>query len=296
MKPNDYIKKYRLDDPETKGFSYAEFVFDMSNDFISLLTYQKLKSGDITYELFFELQKQIIGKWNSILNKTVGDKIPDFLWRQVETFITSTRNDVFPKTAKPIQRLYAMSGDELVDLVLSNVSEQLLKKCNLHYFPHGFGRLSSFDNVDVKKYQELLQYTVHPTLRTAIDLIIAKKSKYDYNRLLREREEHEKRMRQAEEWNRTHGSSNTRSENFWSRIFGDSDFFGSFGDIGKIVNASSAAQSFELLGIDIQGATLEMVKTSYRKLSLQHHPDKGGNSEKFIAITEAKNRCVNYLS
>ena len=285
MKPLDYVKKYRLDDPESKGFSYQEFVFDMSNDFISLLTYQKLKSGDITYELFFELQRQIINKWNSILNKTIADKIPDFLWRQIDQFICSTRNEVFPKTYKPIQRLYTLTGDELVSLVLRNISDGLRKKCNL---PHSFSGYSGhFEDLKIEKYKDLLQYTVHPTLRTAIELIIAKKSKFDYNKLIREREKYEENMK------RQHQNS---QKDFWSRIFDDGGYFDSFGDIGRIVNAASASDSFNMLGLDIQDATMEMLKESYRKLSQRHHPDKGGKPEFFIALTEAKNRCVNYLS
>jgi len=53
--------------------------------------------------------------------------------------------------------------------------------------------------------------------------------------------------------------------------------------------------SFTVLGLD-SSAGLEEVKTAYRQLSLLHHPDKGGNKEKFIEVTEAKNKCLSYLS
>ncbi len=54
-------------------------------------------------------------------------------------------------------------------------------------------------------------------------------------------------------------------------------------------------ESFVTLGLG-SSAGLEEVKTAYRQLSLQHHPDKGGNKEKFIEVTEAKNKCLSYLS
>lgn len=54
-------------------------------------------------------------------------------------------------------------------------------------------------------------------------------------------------------------------------------------------------ESFVTLGLD-SSAGLDEVKAAYRQLSLQHHPDKGGNKEKFIEVTEAKNKCLSYLS
>lgn len=38
--------------------------------------------------------------------------------------------------------------------------------------------------------------------------------------------------------------------------------------------------------------TADDVNKNYRKLSLQHHPDKGGSNEMFLKITEAKNRLL----
>jgi len=38
------------------------------------------------------------------------------------------------------------------------------------------------------------------------------------------------------------------------------------------------------------------VKSAYKKLAILHHPDKGGKQEKFVEITESKNKCLNWLS
>ena len=34
---------------------------------------------------------------------------------------------------------------------------------------------------------------------------------------------------------------------------------------------------------------------SFRQLSMQHHPDKGGNRDRFEEIVEAKNKCIEYI-
>jgi hypothetical protein len=52
--------------------------------------------------------------------------------------------------------------------------------------------------------------------------------------------------------------------------------------------------AFTTLGLD-HTASIELVKDTYRTLSLKYHPDKGGNNDMFIAITEAKNKCLMYL-
>ena len=43
---------------------------------------------------------------------------------------------------------------------------------------------------------------------------------------------------------------------------------------------------YEILGV-VENATSEEIKKTYRKLAMEHHPDKGGNEEKFKKISEA---------
>ena len=53
-------------------------------------------------------------------------------------------------------------------------------------------------------------------------------------------------------------------------------------------------ESFAVLGLN-ENALEEDVKKAFRKLSHMHHPDKGGKQDVFIALTEAKNKCLNWL-
>jgi len=94
------------------------------------------------------------------------------------------------------------------------------------------------------------------------------------------------------------------------RIFGsDFDFgnsnFNFNNNQSNQSNQSSSYQSssnltvdahFRILKLNIKTATLMDVKKSFRKLAMEHHPDKGGNAEEFGKITESKNVCEKYFS
>lgn len=48
---------------------------------------------------------------------------------------------------------------------------------------------------------------------------------------------------------------------------------------------------YEVLGVSDK-ATPEKIRKSYQQLILQHHPDKAGNSEKFLKIDEGKRLSI----
>ena len=43
---------------------------------------------------------------------------------------------------------------------------------------------------------------------------------------------------------------------------------------------------YDILSVN-ETATQDEIKKSYRKLAMEHHPDKGGSEEKFKKISEA---------
>ncbi len=108
-------------------------------------------------------------------------------------------------------------------------------------------------------------------------------------------EEMDKRREMAakrkEEWERRKAE-----REFWEReMYGD--FFGSFYERLAALflkNNIKPVDSFITLGLT-EDASEEDVKKAYRKLSMEHHPDRGGNKEKFILITEAKNKCLSWF-
>ena len=79
---------------------------------------------------------------------------------------------------------------------------------------------------------------------------------------------------------------------YFSFGFGIDDLFAGF--IASLFKTQIPEEAFNKLNLSIS-ANIEEVKESYRILALQHHPDKGGNSDLFIAITEAKNKCLMYI-
>lgn len=98
----------------------------------------------------------------------------------------------------------------------------------------------------------------------------------------RKKAEWERRKKEREEWER--------------EMYGD--YFSSFYEHLAALYLKAEVkpvESFIVLGLS-EDASEDDVKKAYRKLSLEHHPDRGGDKEKFIAITEAKNKCLSWFS
>lgn len=75
---------------------------------------------------------------------------------------------------------------------------------------------------------------------------------------------------------------------FWDRSFYNFLF-------GARKAASKPTSYFADLGI-ADNSNVADVKAAYKQLSLIHHPDKGGKQDRFVQITEAKNKCLEWLN
>ncbi|MBE0506443.1 MAG: DnaJ domain-containing protein [Marinospirillum sp.] len=64
--------------------------------------------------------------------------------------------------------------------------------------------------------------------------------------------------------------------NFWKRLHEETVFTG----------GGLKAKALEALGLR-EGVTAQEIKISYRRLAMQHHPDRGGDQEKLQQINEA---------
>lgn len=128
--------------------------------------------------------------------------------------------------------------------------------------------------------------------KTINDREIAKLEQERRKREQKERREREKKKAEQQAWERAQESRKrqSRRNSRYSEYNKSYEKFESFNFRFK----SQSKSSFELLNLPVS-STKEEVKKAYRKLSLLHHPDKGGDSKKFIEITEARDKCMKIL-
>lgn len=92
MKPNDYIKKYKL--KETENFNHNAFANDLAIDFVSSVEAQQGSNWNI--HKFEHCVKEIRDKYDSISNKSIGTGLPNKLWNFFyASVVCEIRNDMF---------------------------------------------------------------------------------------------------------------------------------------------------------------------------------------------------------
>jgi hypothetical protein len=93
------------------------------------------------------------------------------------------------------------------------------------------------------------------------------------------------------EWEKRKAQRQWESEQF-------NDFFWSqnyFSFLFAQQKTAKPIECFAVLGLSENATEIE-VKSAYKKLANTHHPDKGGKQDKFIEITESKNKCLHWIS
>lgn len=106
----------------------------------------------------------------------------------------------------------------------------------------------------------------------------------------------EKRLQLAEEKKQAY--EKRKSYEQWAQEQFNSYFNNSFFNhfLSSLYKRKSAPlESFKQLGFDNDNVEIDEINKAYRKLAIKHHPDKGGKQENFISITEAKNKCLQWL-
>jgi hypothetical protein len=283
MKPLGYVKKYKL--AQGVNFSHKHFALDFGNDFISRLEVYKTFS---TYSLskFFDLIDEMENRWFQIEKKTAGN-LPEKLWDYMYAAIMMPMIDSeFPHIyemkqkvdTSNIEQLKAMLKEELgeSDFFGRMYIDDMEWEWNHQYVDNGLGELGLRPNGYWSKINKLVDdknsyvlFYIFDELTYQLKKVAAAKAKTQFRIHIKEKEKSKKMF----DW--------------WDYVFTASR--------GMRVDKNEYQSYFSLLGLTLESKE-EDVKKSYRLLSFTKHPDKGGNKEDFVEITEAKNKCLEYLT
>lgn len=97
------------------------------------------------------------------------------------------------------------------------------------------------------------------------------------------RKEKREREQRRKEWERDRYFGGINFENLFEFWFSNL--------LSSVQKISVPTNELEILQLN-STATEEDIKKSYRRLSMIHHPDKGGKQETFVEISRAKNLCL----
>jgi len=276
-----YVKEFGLDKSDS-NFSHSKFVEWLSEDFFGLRN-ELMKVSDFGLKQFNYCVREIRNKWDSINNKTLGN-LPDKLWNYFYAqIISKTKDDMFPEVKKQKETIFHYNNVELVEYLRDNgcavagigrydfVSEWQLRTAQNY--------LAEFDEIEME--YEVVKYALNVYIGRLKSIL---------EKIKQKREEAEKKARERAEyqWKHWQDFENAFNGNYYQSFF--DNLFKAFTFI--------PTNSFKLLGFesDFKKLTIEEIKKNYRKLAMQHHPDKGGKQEDFVAITVAKDECISYLT
>lgn len=262
MKPKHYVSKYGLN--KGVNFEHNEFVRDLTNDFIGQIEMAKIRNSDFNVKHFDQVVKEIRDKWDQIENKTLG-QLPQKLWSYFyATVIVRAKESLFPEINQRYQEIDRMTEKELVEY--------------LSDYDHVIWQSGVSGDYDIWRSARKALGD-NPYLHYMLDRLQEFKDQRDRARQeQRERQEQKERQEYQEQWQR-------RQRN-WS------DFL--FGLLFGQTKVAPLA-SFQILKLSTK-ATEDDVKQAYRTMALKFHPDKGGDADKFIEVTKAKNECLAYLN
>lgn len=283
MKNLEYIRKYELfvsaeigSRPIDKPENQRKFLQDLYFDYQANLNALQETKGQISIKAFDQVYAQMLQKLNSLGKKTPWDLPQDF-YSQLENFYNSFIKRYCPEFYAKIEEISSWEYKE---------HEQFHDSGFIEFF-HGYG-------LSVWGYRREHDFSKYPKIvKIAYDIYVEKKRQFEQREKQREAEQqriHRERMQNDPQYRAKHLFNGYGSffGGFYENIFNNMLF-----DM-LMQGMARPTDAFCTLGLDDQ-ATVEQVKTAFRQLSMIHHPDKGGSQEKFIEITEARDKCLAYL-
>ena len=281
MKPLDYVKKYKLS--ETDVFSHKLFAIDFGNDFISRLeVYRTFSSYNLNK--FFDLIDEMENRFSQIDKKTKGN-LPEKLWYYMYDEIMIPNIDIeFPHIYEIKQKADKANINELKEMLAYEmcfgdyerrlILDDISFEWDIRYTDNSIGELGLKPNYDYKKLEKKIEDKNSYIINYIFDELTYKlkksglaKAKIQFNIHIKEKQRREKLF----DW--------------WNFITSQN----------LSVDKNTYIAYFSVLNLTLD-ATEEEVKKSFRNLSMTKHPDRGGNQEAFIELTESKNKCLEYLT
>jgi hypothetical protein len=255
MKNQEYIKKYHLGIHD-----------EVNGRNIDIAEVQQMFKLDLWYDYKANLQLASINKELSLVDY---DRVYNQMIQKLDGLSKKTPYGIPDCFYEDTDTFYNNLLEEFCPKVYSFLED--VKTWNVdgysdkftEYFrTYNFNYYHHVNQIDFRKFPKVLQFVYE---------IYKEKKNYA------DRKEHE---RNEKEWR---DYFNNRRSNFYEHLF-------SFLDSSHLI----PTDSFDILSLT-PNASIDDVKTAYRALVNIHHPDKGGNSDKFIQITEAKDKCLQYL-
>ena len=262
MKATEYIKKYNLSNPYWRtDFKTIDFISDLARDF-KVLTEVEKTTSNWNYEKFWDiLVPKFLTKWDGINKKTMGC-LPEYILDDVyDQCIYPICEKEFPAYYEMFDKIERMNEEEAAEFL------QIKRYAN----HTGYGMFGTMEKIRLHKSD-------YPKGIPVLFVELA------YKQLIKTSAANYKKQAQ-ERYKQYEEEQVQRQANFIRyMLFMDSLFR------TKIV----PNESFLALCIP-STSTEDEINKAYRKLSLQHHPDKGGNADKFIALTEHKEKCLGFI-
>lgn len=257
MKNTEYIKKFKLSE------SNPRFIDNVNN----------LKALVADFYLDFRSQLEVVTNMTTVRFNTIADQFfkkvealdrkvpfgfPNYVYDQVEKFRDSLMEEFLPEYT---QQLNFYSNEASLDEL-----KAFLEAYDIHIYSFtGYGEINA-------KYINSGKYSYLVTLAV---------KRYKHLLDIKDRKEEDARWQQwKEQFDRENQKRREQFHKMMNLLF---------------AHTVCPIDSYSALGLTVN-ATLDDVKSCYRKLSLQNHPDRGGNHDKFIELTEHKNKIVSYIS
>jgi len=265
MKNAELLRKYNLKNlSNLKGQDYQNVVKSLVDELYFEYQAHLETTEDMTIEKYDRIYSTLNQKWNSLGNK-IPFGVPSIVFQKLDKLYYHFFEKYFPSYFQKMMHFQNCPFVELYNYV-NNYSST-------------FGK-TSLDDWEIENCRYIGNDKID-RMKLKIDQLAAKTFNF---RLTKEKEEAAIRIKlnEKERFEREFQWRKKRF-NFWEHIM----------EYALSLNAAPS-EAFQILELKIE-STIDDVKAAYRKLSMVHHPDKGGSQEKFIELTEAKNKCLTYL-